>query len=179
MRRFHYGFSLIEVVIALGIISFALLSTLALLPMGIKTNRISAEETRATCILTSVEADLRNTHPLANNGNSKYFGLALPYTTNSSGQIILNTNLSTNTVSSTNSVGLDENENASNVATKPPLPYQVTILYTQVPAPGSLSPIEARLIVGWPCRATTDPVALTSLTNISGFVESYVSFPAP
>lgn len=179
MKAPRDSFSLIEVVLALGVISFALLSTLALLPMGLKTNRVSADELRADCILTSLESDLRNTHPSANGGKSKHFGLVLPYTLDSSGRVILNTTLTTNAVSSANSAGLDQNEQPNSMGTLPPPPYQVSVIYTRVPKAGAYSPIEARLIVGWPCRNTTDPVALTSQTNTLGFVESYVSFPAP
>jgi len=177
MRR--SGFTLVEVVIALAVFAFALLSILALLPMGLKSNRASTEEVRATCILTALEADLRNTHPLENNGKSKYFGLALPYTIDASGRVTLNHTLSTNTLSADTSVGLDENEQPAGVPLPPTLPLQVSVLYTRVPANGSQGPIEARFIVSWPWRNTTDPVALTAPGNTGGFVESYVSFPAP
>jgi len=173
MRR--SGFTLVEVVIALAVFAFALLSILALLPLGLKSNRVSSEEVRATCILTALEADLRNTHPLENSGKSKYFGLVLPYTIDASGHVTLNRTLSTNTLSADTSVGLDENEQPATAA----LRLQVTVLYTRVPPAGSHGPIEARFIVSWPWRNTTDPIALTAPGNTGGFVESYVTFPSP
>ncbi|SDT93029.1 Verru_Chthon cassette protein B [Verrucomicrobium sp. GAS474] len=179
VKRVRDGFSLIEVVIALAVISFALLSTLALLPMGLKTNRISSEETRAVFILTELEADLRNTHPAANGGKSRHFGLALPYMVDANGRVVPNTGLATNTVSSRYSTGLDDREQPRDLAALPASPYQVSVLYTRVPAAGAHAPVEARLVVGWPSQAATDPALLTSPTHVSGFAESYVSFPAP
>ncbi len=180
MNRLRCGFSLVEVVIALGVVSFALLTMMALLPLGLETNRVSAQETRAACILTELEADLRNTHPLANGGKSQNFGLALPYQYDAtSGRVMLNTSLSTNTVSAANSIGLNENEETSSITAVPPPSYQATVVYTRVPGAQAHSPIEARLVVGWPCRNTLDPLTLTSPANVAGFVESYVSFSAP
>ncbi len=173
------GFSLIEVVLSLAVISFAFLTTVALLPMGVKDNRITAEETRAACILTLLESDLRNTHPLANGGKSKYFGLALPYAANASGQVVLNPDLQSNTLSSTYTVGLDDKEKAVDPAQVPPPAYQASVLYTRLPKAGAHTPVEARVIVSWPCRNGTDPALLTSLTHVTGFVESYVTFQAP
>jgi hypothetical protein len=170
----------------LGVISFALLTILALLPIGLKMNHISTEETRATYILTTLEADLRNTYPGANGGKSTFYGLAEPYMMNGAGRVVLNSNLTTNSASSTASppysVGLDGNEKVTATTTPPP-PYQASVIYnTNGAPPGSVTgpmQIEARLIVNWPYVNTSNPVLLTSPTNVSGFVESYVSFPAP
>ncbi len=169
------AFSLVEVVIALGVISFALLVLLALLPLGLQTNHLSTQETQATCVLTSLEADLRDTYPSANGGKSKYFGLMLPYAVNGLGRVTLNPAVTANTVSS---IGLSEGEITNNPAAVPPPAYQASVVYTRVPGAGMLAPMEARLVVSWPCRNVTDPTRLTS-TNIAGYVESYVSFPAP
>lgn len=54
------GFSLVEITIAIGIISFALLALLGLLPTGLNTVKASADESIATNILTAVAADVRN-----------------------------------------------------------------------------------------------------------------------
>lgn len=54
------AFSLVEVVLAIGITAFALIAILGLLPVGLNTMRESVDEMVATGILTAVEADLRN-----------------------------------------------------------------------------------------------------------------------
>ncbi|PAW78165.1 MAG: hypothetical protein B9S32_08195 [Verrucomicrobia bacterium Tous-C9LFEB] len=175
------GFSLVEVAMALGVVSFALLSLVALLPVGIKTNQISAEETRAAYLLSTLEADLRNTHPQARaNGTSRLFGLTLPYRMDATGtRITQNTSVALNTLSAAYSTGLNEDATTLSYASTSPRPrYQATVLYTQLPA-ASGQPIQARLIVNWPAVNTTDITKLTSLTSVLGYVEIYVTFPAP
>lgn len=173
------SFSLVEVAISLGIASFALLSIVALLPIGVRTNQISTEETRASFILTAVEADLRNTHPSLNGGKSRCYGLMLPYTLNAAGRLTLNRLVPLNTLSTDTTIGLGENEMPLALTTVPRPRYQVSVIYTQVPAAGGLAPIEARLIVNWPAVNTTAVAKLSSLTNVNGYVEAYVTFPAP
>lgn len=176
------GFSLVEVAMALGVVSFALLSLVALLPVGIKTNQISAEETRAAYLLSTLEADLRNTHPLAKaNGTSRLFSLTLPYRMDANGtRVVQNTAVLLNTLSASYSTGLNEDATTLSYASTSPRPrYQATVLYTQVPTAGSGAPIHARLIVNWPAVNTTDITKLTSLKTVLGYVEIYVTFPAP
>ncbi|HEY0257242.1 MAG TPA: prepilin-type N-terminal cleavage/methylation domain-containing protein [Candidatus Methylacidiphilales bacterium] len=170
------GFSLVEVVIALAVISFALLVLIGLLPIALRANQSSAQETQATCILSGVAADLRNSYPAANNGKSRYYGLRLPYTNDAYGRTIADPNLPVGIVSS---IGLSANEATSSPSAIPPPTYQVSVVYTRVATAGMHSAIEAHLVVGWPCHNTSNLVALTSPTNNVGYVESYVSFPAP
>ncbi|XHR26829.1 MAG: prepilin-type N-terminal cleavage/methylation domain-containing protein [Chthoniobacteraceae bacterium] len=178
MNRRRRGFSLIEVVIALGVVSYALLLIVALVPHGVKTNKASALETRATCILSLLEADLRNSHPLVNEGKSKYFGLQLPYSLNAAKRVIVNPALSENTLSDANSAGVDDNEMpvAASAASRPP--FQVAVVYTRLPGATS-SPVEARLVVRWPYAGTSNVSSLISATTDGGYVESFVAFPAP
>lgn len=178
---------MVEVALALGVIAFALLSVVALLPIGVKSNQISAEETRATGILTLLEADLRNTSPTANQGKSLLFGLVLPYDYDpGSGERRL-TAPSTNNLSIGNSTGLDEDETPVALSAKPRPRYQASVIYTKAP-PSGFAPLEARLIVNWPAVDLSDPslssedkkiAALTDPSKTSGYVEAYVTFPAP
>lgn len=57
------GFSLVEVVIALGVISFALVGILGLFPIAINTAAESKAETRITNIAQSVFTDLQESLP--------------------------------------------------------------------------------------------------------------------
>jgi uncharacterized protein (TIGR02598 family) len=64
MKRFlkpASGFSLVEVVLALGVGAFCLIAVFGLLPVGVQTNRNATSQTAATGILASVIADLRAT----------------------------------------------------------------------------------------------------------------------
>ena len=169
---------MIEVAIALGVISFALLSVLALLPQGINSNRISAEETRAVCILSAIDADLRNTHPSAAGGRSKIFGLQLPYALDGAGRYVINPALTTTTsLGDGTTTGLDESEVPVSLSPRPR--YQASVIYTAIPAPGSAVSLQARLVVNWPAVPGSSVAAVTDSAQTSGFVESLVSFPAP
>ncbi|MDR0534543.1 MAG: prepilin-type N-terminal cleavage/methylation domain-containing protein [Verrucomicrobiales bacterium] len=59
-RREH-GFSLVEVVLAIGIMAFGLIVIIGLLPIGIKSNRDSTEESQAVNIMQAVIADRQGT----------------------------------------------------------------------------------------------------------------------
>jgi len=72
------GFSLVEVVIAMGIAAFCLVAMLGLLPSGLKQVKISSEETAATAVMTSLVTDLRNTPPGTNATNSPLFQIPIP-----------------------------------------------------------------------------------------------------
>lgn len=55
------GFSLIEVVLALGIAAFAIVVIVGLLPVGLKLTRESEDESRAVNILSAIIADRQAT----------------------------------------------------------------------------------------------------------------------
>jgi len=172
-RASQKGFSLAEIVLAIGLVALVLVSLLGLLPLGSKLNQASAEETRALNILTCLEADLRN----ARSANSR-FGLPLPYVVDAAGKttfnpLLFSPPLSTGALSTK---GLQEDETPV-TGTSVSGHYQVSVIYTTIPAPGSLLPVEARLIVNWPPLNTT---AVQDLVSKSlGHVESFVTFPAP
>jgi uncharacterized protein (TIGR02598 family) len=52
------AFSLVEVVLALGVAAFALTAILGMLPAGLKTQQASARETTANGIIPAIVADL-------------------------------------------------------------------------------------------------------------------------
>ena len=53
------GFSLIEIVLAIGVAAFCLIAVLGLLPVALKTQQASVQQTTATQILSQVAASLR------------------------------------------------------------------------------------------------------------------------
>ncbi len=67
-----YAFALVEVVVALGVVAFALVGIIGLFPLAIRTNLECQRETRATQIAQMVLADLRV------NSSSRRFCLAGP-----------------------------------------------------------------------------------------------------
>jgi uncharacterized protein (TIGR02598 family) len=58
-KRSRGGFSMIEVTLALGIVSFAILTTLGLLAVGLDVNRDSVYNTEAASVAREVAADLQ------------------------------------------------------------------------------------------------------------------------
>jgi uncharacterized protein (TIGR02598 family) len=179
------GFSLVEVALALGIIAFALLTILALVPMGIASVHISAEEMRATDILSILTTDLRNTGTPAT--GSQIFGLSLPYARNTSGRSIFSTSLaqasSTTLVSALATAkcttGVNESESPVSLSSGSLPIFQASIVYLSIPV--NAAPIQARLIVNWPpLTGSTATVAdLTSVGKVQGYVEALVTYPAP
>jgi uncharacterized protein (TIGR02598 family) len=65
------AFSMIEMVVALGVAAFCLIAVFGLMPVGVQTNQRSTSQTAATGILSSVIADMRAT-PLASATTTQY-----------------------------------------------------------------------------------------------------------
>jgi uncharacterized protein (TIGR02598 family) len=55
------AFSLVEIVLALGVAGFCLIAILGLMPVGVQTNRNATSQTAATNIMAAIVADLRTT----------------------------------------------------------------------------------------------------------------------
>jgi uncharacterized protein (TIGR02598 family) len=55
------AFSLLEVVLALGVAAFCLIAVLGLLPVGVQTNRNASSQTAVSNIIATVMSDLRTT----------------------------------------------------------------------------------------------------------------------
>jgi len=85
------GFSLVEVVVALGVCAFCLLTLMGLLVVGINGTSMSAQQSVAVNIATAVATDLRAT-PLSNQSYtpslklySPRFGITVPAPTTGNG----------------------------------------------------------------------------------------------
>ncbi|XHR27657.1 MAG: hypothetical protein ACFUZC_17155 [Chthoniobacteraceae bacterium] len=70
------AFSLVEITLALGIMSFCLLSLLGLLPTGMTSNQTAVEQTAAANIASAIISDIRATS--STSGTSARFGLNIP-----------------------------------------------------------------------------------------------------
>jgi uncharacterized protein (TIGR02598 family) len=55
------AFSLVEIVLALGVAAFCLIAVFGLMPVGTQTNRNATSQTAATNIIATIVADLRTT----------------------------------------------------------------------------------------------------------------------
>ena len=128
------AFSLVEVTIALGVASFCLIVTFALLPVGITTNRDSIEQTTAASLSSSIVADLRGTPTTGTTNLSPRYGIAFP----PAGSAAQNTSFFINTDGSTNNLS---------TATGTPL-FRATIT-VNTPASGRAA-TTGRVLITWP-----------------------------
>ena len=138
------AFSLVEVTIALGIASFCLVVTFALLPVGMTTNRDSIEQTTAASLSSSIVADLRGTPNTGAASTSPRYGIAFP----APGSAAQNTSFFINTDGSTNNLS---------TATGTPL-FRATITVT-TPASGRAA-TTGRVWITWPGLADQNMGAL-------------------
>jgi uncharacterized protein (TIGR02598 family) len=130
------SFSLIEVTLALGVVSFALLALFGLLPVGLKENQNSTSQTAATSIATALIADLRAT-PKANPTSGR-FGITfdIPKT-----------------------LYVDSEGNFS-ITLTPTARYRATVTFPASP-PGAKSATFANIKVTWPAAAAVTNVSGT------------------
>ena len=69
-RRTQAGFSLVEVTMALGLMSFCLVAMLGMLPVGLQQARQSTDQAAAMQVLAAVRSDFQN---VPSNGRSVQF----------------------------------------------------------------------------------------------------------
>lgn len=135
-----HGFTLVEVTMAIGIAAVSLLGVVALLPMGIASNRDSVNMTHAASVAEALVMDLRGT---AESGTSKLYGLTLE--PNATPSLVY---------CKTDGTKVNEAMEAD---------YRAAV--TVVPATSLHTPTTVRVVVAWP--ATEYPVnsfeALTAL----------------
>ncbi|XHR27405.1 MAG: hypothetical protein ACFUZC_15840 [Chthoniobacteraceae bacterium] len=141
------AFTLVEVVLAVGIVSFAILSMVALLPVGLENEQTSSDEMLALNGMRTLAADLANTGTSAT--ESVRFHTPLP-----------------NAITSATNVELylDDSEKA----VPPPGKALFHVNLSYFPATTSpKSPAAVLIQVKWPAYAP----------NPKSFVESYITFP--
>jgi type II secretory pathway pseudopilin PulG len=127
--RSAYAFSLVEVVLALGVASFAILAIVSLVPYGLQSSKESLDESAAINVLSEVIADRQATP------------LGLPSVNY---QLPALTNLMP---ASSNSFGISDSNPSTNTALSASR-YRVDYVVT-APATG-LGPFQAQFRVSWP-----------------------------
>jgi uncharacterized protein (TIGR02598 family) len=140
------GFSLVEVTMALGILTFALMVLLALLPVGLNTVQKSAQESAATNVLHAVAADIRNV-PTGEQTSSLY---GIPVW-NASG-------------STSGDFFLDENGNRAAAGTASNYSVYWTVRRPSAPA---TVPVHVHLEVAWPGDTPTPRGSIETLVTLS------------
>jgi uncharacterized protein (TIGR02598 family) len=173
-KRSIAAFSLVELTIALGVISFCLLTIIGLLAIGINSTHSSTTQTAATNLLTAVTSDLEavpNTTPSYNLTVGAKGTVAKPAGTsisaiNGSPMFNLTIPVGGSSTTTTQTLYVGENGLTNTVAGSV---YQVNIWIT--PANNSTYPTHqetyARILISWPAAAP--------YTSAQGYVENVVA----
>lgn len=174
------GFSLAEIMIAIGILTFAIFGLVSMLPVGMNLAQNSTEEIQGANLISAIVSDLQSSPPSAD--ASACFKLKpLPWMENGAGSIVPNSAI---TAGKPYVFYFSDGQTvvASNAR------YRVTVQYTRVPGQpdpsgnvlplGSPAAIEAIAVVTWP--AAVDPfTAVANANPPQGQVETYLTFPRP
>jgi Tfp pilus assembly protein PilV len=166
-RKRTFGFSLVEVSLALGVAGFCLVSIMGLLPVGLTSNQNSLEQTGASSVAAQIFGDLRAT-PAGANALSPRYQLKVPSATTT-------TNVSqTPTIKYASADGTltDALVNMNDSQGRPPSKYRISISFTTPPLPSgpSSSAVPAPqatmvdIIATWPAAAAN---ALGSFETMS------------
>ncbi len=146
--RSEEAFSLVEVVIAVFVVSFCLVAVLGLLPIGMKSNNDSSSQTAAAGLAMAIASDLRAA-PVTNIPvTSSNYGLTIPVAGGGA---------------STRTFYLSEDGTTTASATALNSRYQATVTITP-PASGLKSATAARILLSWPPGAS--PTNATSFESV-------------
>ncbi len=154
------GFSLVEVVIALGVVVFCLLTVLGLLAIGVNTTHDSTAQTSATNILNAITADVESTPNITANYSPASAKGSLAETSAIYGISVPATGTATSSTPTTLYIGED-----GQVTTQAAALYQLNIWTTG--ATSTQQETLVRLLVSWPAAA--------SYTRAQGYVENVVA----
>ena len=138
------GFSLVEVALALGIAAFALIAISGLLPVGVNSSQVAAEQTATLGIVTGLEADLRVTARTATASPS--LGIPIP-TSPTVGYPTIDAN-------STATFCLDDSGGPFPAPTTPDVTsrYRATVNFA-VPPAGQRTATLVKITISWPAQA--------------------------
>jgi uncharacterized protein (TIGR02598 family) len=153
------AFSLVEVVLAMGILSFALIIVVALLPVGLKSNSDSMGESQAVNLLQALIADRQAT---AYSTNSALYNL--PAVTNITSQVTGSLFIMEDSVTT----------NAQPTAARYRVSYTIypaTNVFsgaTNDPVTGPPQPVSINFKVSWPAAQTNRP---SSVETVATFMQ--------
>jgi uncharacterized protein (TIGR02598 family) len=154
------GFSLVEVVLALGIASFALLAVVGLLPVGMKSAQDAREQAAAANVMNSIANTLRcatttNGSDFSNSFAAKSVAFKIG-------------NTSTNVA--WDALDIYGNHSTNSVSTR----FRARLVITP---PTSLTTTGSAIIsIAWPAQATTLAWSGTHWSNAQGTLSTSIQF---
>jgi Tfp pilus assembly protein PilV len=159
------GFSLVEVALALGVVSFCLVALMGMITVGLNSSGNATAETGAASLLTAVAADLRDT-PLATTAvpvpSSPFFQIPVP--TPAPSPVPSPAPVPVPKIFYVDSGG----GFASTLAALPAARFQVTV--TTLASPPSTTPTYStteQVVIAWPAQAS----AAKAAGSVEGIVE--------
>ena len=158
------GFSLVEVVVALGILGFCIVSLLGLFSVGLKSNAASSEETVVASLLTAIASDIAATPVTAPSTFqlSPQFQIPVPVS-----GAVTNTLFFGSDGTLTGAVNTDAVPSANHR-------YRATIAIMPPSGTAASSATTVRIFMTWPALA--DPQASTPPVHYNGSVETMTAF---
>lgn len=165
------AFTLIEVTLALGVVSFCLLAVFGLLPIGLNTNQNATEQTAAAGVATAISADLRSTPVVS--GSTARFALQIPAVGGSSVQTLFFSADGTATARNADATAFPVGTTARYRATITMAAID-TSTSTTAPRPYPFQKLfKVGVLITWPALA--DPISSNSPKNYSGSFETITS----
>jgi type II secretory pathway component PulJ len=153
------GFSLVEIVVSLGVAAFCLVAVMGILPVGLKTQQTSTNQTKANAILAQIIDDLRADVRLPPGQAKKAQGDWANLSDHWQQHAVPDTLFFTN----------DGNENGYAQGTAPAAPagavFRATITYL---FPPTATTSIANITVSW-------PAAQTDITKVAGSVDMFAA----
>ncbi len=165
------AFSLVEVVLAIGIIVVAVIPLLGLISVGLKTNKVSAEELGALTLVSGIYDDLRATQD--SNGNpvtkSNRYGLNMPLlqTSTMTDTHLFFTDGTMFTGTSAGALTTAQSQTSETI-------YSVTLNYIpsgQNSTPTSKQPALVSVHIQWPATSTPNPRQEGTWQGITSFAQ--------
>ena len=155
-----FAFSLVEITLAMGVAAFCLLAVMGMLPIGLKTQKASVQQTTANSIISQIEGKLRAATrvPPGQEDKTDSKWLLHPHTGggpwDSEPDVLYFTN---------------EGNSVGSAVTSDSI-YRATITYFQPPTPGYSTSL-ADITVSWPPQF--DPTNPASV--LLGKVETFIA----
>jgi Tfp pilus assembly protein PilV len=157
------GFTLLEIVIALGVAAFCLIALLGMLPIGIKIQRASANQTKANAIMSQIVDFLRADVRLPPGQASKAQGSWVNLHGHWLAVAVPDNMFFTNDGKQTGSVTQGTAPPAP--STVPPPVFRATITYL---FPPTATTSIAKITVSWPAQQT-------DLTKVEGSIDMFAA----
>ena len=152
------AFSLVEVVLAVGIAAFCLLSIMALFPTSLATNQITIQQTVNTNLVAAIAADLRAT-PVTSTDSPRY-GITIPTTGSATRTFFLQDD------------GTAGAQDTDAIPSQNPK-YRATVTFAAPTNSSQKTATGVRILLTWPALA--DPVASATPSKFTGAYEVYTA----